>query len=209
MEDTLVHPSGRGVTHILLQNPGRVACELQPTDALGTVEICTEEIGEEADDCESVSTVANISSEGNAGRHQEELSKNLEVCSEGLNQEEQQALLSCVLDAHDVFSTSKEDRGEVTCMEHHIETGDSPPVRQPPQRVPFARRAKISSMVKEMLKNGVVEESNSPWASPIVLVKKRDGSLRFCIDYRQLNAVTWKDVFPLPRIDDLLDQLSD
>lgn len=54
----------------------------------------------------------------------------------------------------------------------------------------------------------MVEESSSLWASPIVLVKKRDGSLRFCVDYRQLSAVTRKDVFPLPCIDDLLDQLS-
>ena len=70
-----------------------------------------------------------------------------------------------------------EDQGEVTCMVHHIDTGDSHPLRQPPRRVPFARRAKISSMVKDMLSSGVVEESNSPWASPIVLVKKRDSTL--------------------------------
>ena len=94
-------------------------------------------------------------------------------------------------------------------MEDHIETGDSPPVRQPPRRVPFARTTiSISEMVKEMMRNGVVEESSSPWASLMVLVKKRDSSLRFCVDYRQLNAVTRKDLFPLPRIDDLLDQLS-
>ncbi len=61
-----------------------------------------------------------------------------------------------------------------------------------------------------MLSSGVIEESSSPWASPIVLVKKKDGSLRFCMDYRRLNAVTRKDVFRqfLARIDDLLDQLS-
>ena len=58
-----------------------------------------------------------------------------------------------------------------------------------------------------MLAENVVQESNSPWASPIVLAKKKDGSLRFCVDYRRLNAVTRKDVFPLPRIDDLLDKM--
>ncbi len=63
-------------------------------------------------------------------------------------------------------------------------------------------------MINEILGAGVIEESTSPWASPVVLVKKRDQDLRFCVDYRRLNAVTRKDVFPLPHIDDLLDQLG-
>ena len=63
-------------------------------------------------------------------------------------------------------------------------------------------------MVEDMLQQGVIKESVSPWASPVVLVKKKDGSMRFCVDYRKLNAITKKDVFPLPRIDDALDLLG-
>ena len=59
-----------------------------------------------------------------------------------------------------------------------------------------------------MLRTGVIQPSTSQWASPVVLVRKKDGSLHFCIDYRSLNAVTKADVFPLPRIDDLLNQLG-
>ena len=88
------------------------------------------------------------------------------------------------------------------------ETGNHLPIKQPSRRVPFLVRGKIHKMVGDMLKAGVIQETSSPWDSPIVLVKKKDGSLRFCVDYRRLNAVTRKDVFPLPRIDDLLDQLK-
>ena len=63
------------------------------------------------------------------------------------------------------------------------------------------------AQVQQMLSSGVIRPSNSPWASPVVMVKKKDGSLRFCVDFRQLNEATIKDVHPIPRIDDLLDAL--
>ena len=93
-------------------------------------------------------------------------------------------------------------------LEAWIETGDNPPVRQLPRRIPFSVRPQIARMVNEMLGAHVIEESSSPWANPVVLVEMKSGDLRFCVDYRRLNALTSKDVFPLPRIDDILDQLS-
>ena len=59
-----------------------------------------------------------------------------------------------------------------------------------------------------MLEKRVIQPSDSPWSSPIVLVKKKDGSVRFCIDYRKVNAITRKDAYPLPRVDDTLDTLA-
>ena len=70
-------------------------------------------------------------------------------------------------------------------------------------------RGKVSQLVQEMLEQGIVKHSSSPWASPVVLVAKKDGSTRFCVDYRKLNAVTKLDVHPLPRIDDSLDLLAE
>ena len=69
-------------------------------------------------------------------------------------------------------------------------------------------RKKVEEMADEMLDKRIVEHSSSPWASPIVLVSKQDGSTRFCVDYRRLNAITKLDKFPLPQIDDSLDLLS-
>jgi len=69
-------------------------------------------------------------------------------------------------------------------------------------------REKVNKIIEDMRKQGVIEESQSPWMSPAVLVKKKDGTIRFCVDYRKLNSKTVKDSFPLPRIDDILDQLS-
>ena len=80
-----------------------------------------------------------------------------------------------------------------------IHTGDVAPVRQPVRRVPPQRREDVRKLLNEMLERGVVEPSTSPWASPIVLVRKKDGSTRFCIDYRKLNDVMRKDAYPLPQ----------
>jgi hypothetical protein len=87
---------------------------------------------------------------------------------------------------------------------HRMDTGDARPIRQPPRRLPLAKQAQVNGMLEDMKRKGVIEESDSPWSSPVVLVRKKDGNLRFCVYYRRLN-VTKKDCFPLPRIDDTLD----
>jgi len=104
----------------------------------------------------------------------------------------------------DVFD---ESLGHTDVIQHHIDTGSAPPVRQYPRRLPYAYREEAKQQITDMLQQGVIQPSHSPWASPIVLVKKKDGKYRFCIDYRKLNGVTKKDAHPLPRVDDLLDAL--
>ena len=108
----------------------------------------------------------------------------------------------------DVFSKSPNDRGLTHIVEHCIDTGDSKPIKQPPRRVPFHLRDELDTQVKDMLDDGVIEPCSGPWSSPVVLVKKKDGGFRFCVDYRKLNAVTCKDAHSLPRIDDSLATMA-
>ena len=120
------------------------------------------------------------------------------------NESELQGLGEMQRQYHHAFPLEEDERGETDLVQFSIDTGDAHPLRQPPRRVPFAAREEVSMQVSTMLRTGVIQPSRSP----VVLVCKKDGSLRFCVDYRALNAVTKPDLFPLPQIDDLLDQLG-
>ena len=100
----------------------------------------------------------------------------------------------------DVFATSDDDLGKTGIVKHRIDTGGVKPIRQPARGMPIHQRKEAEAEVQKMLEREVIEQSSTPWASPIVLVK--DGSTRFCVDYRRLNDVTIKDSYPLPRIGD-------
>ena len=108
----------------------------------------------------------------------------------------------------DCFALSKRDLGQSTVLQHQILTGVANLISQAPYRSAFKQREKIQTQVSEMLQDGIIEPSGSPWASPVVLVKKKDGSWRFCVDFRKMNLLTEKDVYPLPRIDDALSRLD-
>ncbi|XP_072146219.1 uncharacterized protein [Dermacentor andersoni] len=103
------------------------------------------------------------------------------------------------------FDLQKQCLGRTSTVVHRIDTGSHAPLRQRPYRVSATERRVIDEHVGDMLRRGVIQPSHSPWASPVVLVKKKDGTIRFCVDYRRLNKITRKDVYPLPRIDDALD----
>ncbi|GFS68353.1 retrovirus-related Pol polyprotein from transposon 412 [Trichonephila clavipes] len=95
----------------------------------------------------------------------------------------------------DVFSRNSSDIGHTTVTQHRIDTADHPPIKQHPRRLPFAKQEEVGTLLREMQENDIIEPSSSPWASPIVLVRKKDGSTRFCVDYRKLNDVTKKDSY--------------
>ncbi|XP_041961809.1 uncharacterized protein LOC121720042 [Alosa sapidissima] len=106
------------------------------------------------------------------------------------------------------FAQSEEDYGCTDVVYHTIPTGDAAPIRQRYRPVPPSLYAELRTLLQGMLEGGVIRESSSPWASPVVLVRKKDQSWRFCVDYRKLNEVTHKDAFPLPRVEETLTCLK-
>ena len=106
------------------------------------------------------------------------------------------------------FSKDEWDIGLTTLAEHPIKTGDAAPIKQRPRRVPIAYADEEKKAIEDLLQKGVIQKSTSPWASPIVLVKKKSGEMRPCVDYRKVNALVKPDGFPLPRVQDCLDAVS-
>ena len=101
-----------------------------------------------------------------------------------------------------------EQPGRTTVVEHDIQLKDSKPVRQRMYRIPERLLPALKEELEAMKRLGVIERSYSGWSSPVVLVPKKDGSLRFCIDFRQLNAQSSFDAYPMPRLEDLLERLG-
>ena len=108
----------------------------------------------------------------------------------------------------DVFAFSDDQLGRTSLVQCNIDTGDAMSIKQRPYRTTPENKQEIDRQVNDMLERGIIEESVSPWSSPVVLVKKKNGETRFCIDFRFVNKITKKDSFPMPLVADTLDALS-
>lgn len=120
---------------------------------------------------------------------------------------EKNELENFLLQYSDIFVGPDGELGRTDLTAHKIDTGDAKPIKLPPRRLPISHRDIAEREIESMLQKGVIKPSNSPWASPIVLVKKKNGWTRFCVDYRRLNSVTVKYAYPLPRVDESFDSL--
>ena len=107
-----------------------------------------------------------------------------------------------------LFAMNSLDLGRMDMVKHHIELNNYTPIKDRYRRIPPHQYEEVRRHLKEMLDIGAIRRSNSPWASPVVLVRKKDRSLRFCVDLRKLNARTVKDAYSLPRIEEALDSLN-
>ena len=104
----------------------------------------------------------------------------------------------------DVIAVGDEPPGRIKSFPFRIDTGNAEPIRSRPYKIPHSKEEVVKKEISKLLQEGIIRPSCSPWSSPIVLVKKKDSTMRMCVDFRKLNAVTKEDLFPLPAIEDLL-----
>ena len=137
--------------------------------------------------------------------------KSLKVNSQAieLSPDEREELRKLLMEFWDRFALNPNKPTTTTVVQHQIDSGNHKPIKFKPYQIPRAWDDQVKKMIQDMEKNGIISPTaTSPWGSPVVIVKKKDGSLRFCVDYRKLNAITKTSSYPIPLISELLDSLN-
>ena len=125
-----------------------------------------------------------------------------------LTKSEARKVLAVLLKYVEVFAATDLDIGRFTALVHYVKTGKAFPIKQGMRRTPLGFEGEEKKTIDSMLDAGVIEPSRAEWASPPVLVRKKDGTWRYCIDFRAVNNVTVKDAYPLPLIEECIDSLA-
>ena len=197
--DTLVNNGSWTV--IPVSNPGYEVVYLRKGVTIGTV-IAAESI---------VSAINLTSNECFLNSGTTELCPELEklVQETDLEKKEDKDKLNNLVNRYiKAFALEGEPLGRTDKVLHTINTGEAQPFKMAYRRLPLGKKKIVEEHIESMLENKVIVPSTSPWSSPVQLVTKKDGTIRFCIDYRKLNGVTKKNAYPLPRIDETLDSLG-
>ena len=196
---TLVDPSGWKVP-VLVSNFGQETVMVEPFSEIGMIAQVS-----------AIQPVMSLPSRPSCDPSilPEHLRGLLDRTSNDLSDSHKGQLANTLLEFVDLFPVPGSALTSHTdAVEHTIDTGDSSPIRGAPRRMSPQKIKQEEACVEEMLSGGPIEPSDSPWSAPVVLVTKKDGRSRFCVDYRRLNLTTVKDAYPLPRIDDTLDMLA-
>jgi len=208
----LVKVSSHGTIPVRIVNPSSQPVKIyrrtkladfeQIENDLATFEICDER---QSNMCE---VKTGPSASGCQRQPQDDYSEFPDLSDSVLNEDEKVKFRNLFKKYRDVFAFPGDQLGRTSLVQHVIETGDAMPIKQRPYRASPETKKEIDRQVDEMLESGIIQESVSPWSSPVVLVKKKDGTLRFCVDFRKLNKVTKMDSFPMPLVADALDSLA-
>lgn len=202
-------PVVNGVAHVPIVNVGGQDAQVQPHARIGT--LCPVQVEAWPDGVmtspleENAITQAVVSSQVAGADVVADAIRDLDLSQ--LSPTEQAQVRMLLQDYSSVFAAGEGDLGCTGLITHEIPLLDSVPIRQRYRRIPPADYEAVKQHIHHLLQNQVVRESSSPYASPIVIVRKKDGQIRLCVDYRHLNAKTRKDAFPLPRIEESLDAL--
>lgn len=193
MADAVIEGGDGACTTLMLTKLGtspvciRADTELGTVSSVEEVDVCYSTASPPATNSD-VGLVSQLAVE--CGQRGEQILQQLSLSLDHLTPQERIQIEDTLLKYADVFALDTSQLGTTV------------------RRMPFALRGQVDRLVREMLDQDVIIPSTSPWASPVVLVRKKDRGVRFCVDYRKLNTITKLDDFPLPRIDDTLDLLS-
>ena len=172
-----------------------------------TTLMCTDDVGPSGDPIEAATSKSEVDRTPLSLEQMKQLFEQIKL-EEGTSHwtEEQRSRVRTVIEKYSfLFAMNSLDLGRTDLVKHHIQLDNYTPIKDRYRRIPPHQYEEVRKHLKEMLDIRAIRCSNSPWASPVVLVRKKDGSLRFCIDLRKLNAQTVKDAYSLPRIEDALD----
>ena len=201
---SLNQPNDKGHLLVRCLNPSGQPIELRSGTVIGTY---TGVEDDEVNDSHLHTAVECSPTEPSVPGHVKNL---FETARKNCDTTEQEERLAGLLQKYSpVFSSGEEDMGPTSLVEHGIPVvPGTRPIRQPPHRLGPEKEAEAERQVQELLRKGLIEPASGAWSSPVVLVRKKDQSWRFCVDYRRLNAVTQQDAYLLPRIDESLEALS-
>ncbi len=122
--------------------------------------------------------------------------------------EEEKEFRKLLMQNNSVFSAYKGEVGHLKDVKHQIETKCNKPIIMRHQRIPLAMQDKVEAMISDMLKQKLIVESKSEWNSPLVVVPKKNGDLRLCVDFRKLNSITIRPQYPMPNTQEMFDTLQ-
>ena len=186
-------------------NLGREDLYLKPKTVLGCMQVVQSTDGIPPDCGKATVSEMSTGREGSASTA-EQLLGDMDI-GDGLGPEHRRMLVELIDQYSESFSQGEGDLGYCKEVVHHIRTMDDNPIRIPHRRVPPQHWEELRQYLKQWLNVGVLRESSSAYAAPIVIVRKKTGEMRMCVDYRALNAKTSRDAYPLPRIEEALDIL--